>query len=80
MAKEFAIVLTRQIHSKEGLQPGVPLHLYMHKTMTKVFLLQGVLLLLPGETFCLPVQSLSFNYKALFSWEEEFLVTVPQSS
>lgn len=48
-------------------------------TTTKVFLLQGLLLLLPGETFCLPVQSLLLNYKSLCSWEKEFPVTVPQS-
>lgn len=77
MAKDFAIVLPRQIHSKEGMQPGVALQPYM--TMTKVFLLQGLLLLLPGETFCLPVQSLLLNYKPLCSWEKELLVTVPQS-
>lgn len=30
MAKDFAIVFPRQIPSKEGMQPGVPLQLYMH--------------------------------------------------
>lgn len=79
MAKDFPIVFTRQIRCKGGMQPGVCLFSRAYTTMTKVFLLQGILLSLPGETFCLPVQSLLLNYQALCSWEKEFTVTVPQS-
>lgn len=69
MAKDFAIVFTTQIHSREGMQPGVCLYSPTSTVMIKVFLLQEVLLSLPEETFCLPVQSLLLHYQALCSWE-----------
>lgn len=57
----------QQIHSKEGVQPGVWLYSPACTTMTKVFTWQGELLSLPGETFCLLVQSLLLNYQDLCS-------------